>query len=464
MWIFWYDTAVPNVRAIGPEAEHAARRVLKRKSGKTMNDRTPLMERLRTETQDRHRQVEAQPFFKALAAGDLPLESYVGLLSALNIVYAALEQAASAATHPVVVAIWQASMRKLPLLQRDLAYFKPHSLPEMPVATLYALILAEQIRRTATDDPAALLGYLYVFEGSTLGGMVLRSQVERAFKLKDRAGLAYLSSYDKQVAAAWQAFSRRIDAAPLSPSEQDRIVATAERAFAEIKPLVKSLYPIPEQEMAAMVQALNPEAGSHIIANDPREIEAAMRAGESTLRQVPYYEWRYGERGRRFTWSDSSWIVTLTRHSEAVATHQLDWLSRVLASRGMPRWLLEQHLRVLHDELVRAIPDQRHQYALLAHQSERLRDLRQQQIDEPTFQALAAEFDTLVGSELAERLAGTGYLLVAAVADERAGIEQAVTSVEAALTDPQRFPQQWIDAVQEIVAKARGRVNKRTKE
>lgn len=420
-----------------------------------MIDGTPLMDRLRTETQDRHRQVEAQPFFNALAAKDLPLESYVGLLRALETVYATLEAAASAATHPAVAAVWQDSMRKLPLLQRDLAYFTQHRLPEMPVATLYALLLADEIRRAASDDPAALLGYLYVFEGSTLGGIVLRSQVEQAFKLKDRSGLAYLSSYDKQIAAAWREFSRRMSAAPLSTSEQDRIVATAGRTFAGIEQIVQGLYPIPEQEMAAMVQALNPEAGHHVIADDPREIEAALRAGERSWRQVPYYEWRYGERGRRFTWSDSSWIVTLSRHSEAVATHQLDWLSRVLASRGMPRWLLEQHLQVLHDELAIAIPEHRHTYALLAHQAERLRDLRHQQLDEPAFHALAAEFAALVGPDWAERFAGTGYLLVAAVADERAGIKSAVTSVEGALTDPQQFPQPWIDAVHAIIDKAR---------
>lgn len=454
MWIFCYHTAVPNPRAVSPEVGHA-RRVLKRKSGNTMNDRMLLMDRLRMETRQQHREVEAQLFFKGLAAGDLPLESYVGLLSALSVVYAALEHESPAATHPAVVAVWHDSMRRLSLLQRDLAYFKPRNLPEIPVATLYALILAEQIRHTAGDDPVALLGYLYVFEGSTLGGIVLRSQVERTFKLKDRAGLAYLSSYDKQVAASWQEFSRRMNAVQLSPFEHDRIVVTAHRAFTEIQPIIQALYPIPEQELAAMVQGINPEAGSHVIADDPREIEAAMRAGERSWRQMPYYEWRYGERGRRFTWSDSSWIVTLTRHSEAVATHQIDWLSRLLAARGMPRWLLEQHLQGLHDELVRAIPENRHQYALLAHQSERLRELRHQQIDEPTFQALAAEFAAQVGPELAERFAGTGYLLVAAVADERAGIKRAVTSVEEALTDPQQFPQHWIDAVREVIEKAR---------
>src|SRR4051812_28593243 len=58
--------------------------------------------------------------------------------------------------------------------------------------------------------------------------------------------------------------------------------------------------------------ALNPEAGHHAVTTDPRELRAALRAGEQTQRRFGYYEQRYGERGRAFTRSDSAWIVTVT--------------------------------------------------------------------------------------------------------------------------------------------------------
>ncbi len=418
-----------------------------------MDHEASVMDRLRAETHAQHRQVEEQPLFKALAAHDLPLESYVGLLNALATVYAALEQSVTQTTHPAVVAVWHDQMQKLPLLQRDLAFFKRQD--EMPAATLHALLCSDHIRRSADSDPVSLLGYLYVLEGSTLGGIVLRSQVARAFKLKGPEGLAYLSSYDKQVKAQWEQFTRHMNGLRLSEAEQRRVVETARQTFSSIERVVRALYPIPEQAMSELVSALNPEAGSHAIANDPREIEAALQAGARSWQQFPYYEWRYGERGRRFTWSDSSWIVTLTQHSAAVVYHQINWLGRLLAARGMPRWLLEQHLYVLHEELTRAIPEKRHDYAILAQVARRLHEERRAQIDDQAFQALVAAFKAQVGPEWSEQMRGVGAMLVAAVADEKQGIKQAVTSLEAALTDPDRLPQVWINAVQSLIKQAR---------
>jgi hypothetical protein len=40
---------------------------------------------------------------------------------------------------------------------------------------------------------------------------------------------------------------------------------------------------------------------------------------------------------------------------------QIGWL----AARGMPRLLLEEHLRILHEELLAAVPDRASEYAVL---------------------------------------------------------------------------------------------------
>jgi hypothetical protein len=71
------------------------------------------------------------------------------------------------------------------------------------------------------------------------------------------------------------------------------------------------------------------------------------------------------------------------------------------------------------------------------------------------FESLAAEIDARVGGEWTARLPETGRLLLAAVADERAGIEQAVMSVEAWMTAPERFPAEWSAAVRAIIHAAR---------
>jgi hypothetical protein len=48
-----------------------------------------------------------------------------------------------------------------------------------------------------------------------------------------------------------------------------------------------------------------------------------------------------------------------------------------------------------------------------------------------------------------------GGILVAAVADERAGIELAVPTLTAWVSDAGRFPPEWIAAVDETLAAAR---------
>jgi hypothetical protein len=207
------------------------------------------------------------------------------------------------------------------------------------------------------------------------------------------------------------------------------------------------------------VPALNPQAGSHAIPNDLREIRAALQAGERSWQRFPYYEWRYGSRGRRFTRSDSAWIVTLTDHRQALVDQQITWLGGLLASRGMPQWLLELHLETLHQELVDAVPEKREAYAKLLHAAAMLRDMRRAPIRDDVFHALSAEFEALVGPEWSNRLPRTGGLLVAAVADEKAGISNAVTSLEGWMTDPARFPETWIAAVHTTLRKAREYAN-----
>jgi hypothetical protein len=203
------------------------------------------------------------------------------------------------------------------------------------------------------------------------------------------------------------------------------------------------------------VAVLNPAAGAHAIPDDVREIQAALRAGERSWRRFPYYAWRYGEKGAAFTRSDSAWLVTLAHHPQAVVDKQVRWLGTLLSSRGMPQWLLQVHLEGLYEELTAIRPDKQLLYQRLQAAAGMLLELRRQHISDERFESLAAEFDARVGGEWTGRLPETGRLLLAAVADERSGIEQAVITVEAWMTAPERFPTEWIAAVRAIIHAAR---------
>lgn len=202
--------------------------------------------------------------------------------------------------------------------------------------------------------------------------------------------------------------------------------------------------------------SVNPQAGDHLVVGDHRELAAALRAGERTWQRFPYYEQRYGERGKRFTASDSGWIATLPDHAQASVDRQVLWLAGVLAARGMPRWLLEVHLGHLHEELVAAVPERRPDYDKLLVAADVLRRGREAAISVEHCEAIAASFDARVGPELAARLPEAGRLIVAALADELAGVARAVESLESWLTDPERFPPAWAAAVRATIVEARG--------
>ncbi len=151
-------------------------------------------------------------------------------------------------------------------------------------------------------------------------------------------------------------------------------------------------------ERYTSARTINPEAGEHPIAATALEQAAAEAATRLSWRDFPYYAKRYGERGWRFSLSDSGWLQTLFELSFDAAKAQMLWLAGLLAARGMPRYLLERHLEHLHNELVSASPDQAARYAFLNDLSARLRMLRTASIPAATFEKLSNEFEARVGS------------------------------------------------------------------
>lgn len=205
---------------------------------------------------------------------------------------------------------------------------------------------------------------------------------------------------------------------------------------------------------------INPFAGMHPVTASPHEVEAVRRATETALREAPYYTERFGERSRLFGGSDGGWLVTLCGGDTDYVERQVLWLGRVLSSRGVPRWLLQRYLLILHDELAVSVPDAGPRCAALLHAASLLHDLQRRHVAEMDARALADAFELRADAAWSARLPGMGRILVGAVADEAGGITGAVGSVTEWAADPARFPDRWIFAVQATVTEARGRVRR----
>jgi hypothetical protein len=205
----------------------------------------------------------------------------------------------------------------------------------------------------------------------------------------------------------------------------------------------------------ALASTINPYAGSHRISSSPREIEAARRATEISMRAMPYYHERYGERGRLFGDSDGAWLATLCRGGAGYMERQILWLGHVLASRGMPRWLLERHMEVLHAQLMDICPEDAACWALLREGAALLRNRHEARIPAATADRLAENFRDEADPAWVNRIPEMGHILVAAVADEADGIDNAVRSIEPWASDRSRFPEGWRTAVGRTIARAR---------
>ncbi|HYH81493.1 MAG TPA: hypothetical protein VEX86_16940 [Longimicrobium sp.] len=203
---------------------------------------------------------------------------------------------------------------------------------------------------------------------------------------------------------------------------------------------------------------INPFAGTHPVTTDPREVAASVAAGERSWSEFPYYEARFGERGRMFGHSDSAWLALIAEAPQEQVNAEVMWLGSVLSARGMPQYLMERHLEFLHEALCAAVPEKRETYDKLLRASELLRGLRIAQIGEDFCRRVAAEFDERVGPEWNGRFPHMGALLISAAADERMGIGRAVPAIEEWVTDAERFPEHWIDAAREALRVARGGV------
>ncbi|MBF9196191.1 biliverdin-producing heme oxygenase [Microvirga terrestris] len=76
----------------------------------------------------------------------------------------------------------------------------------------------------------AVLGSMYVVEGSTLGGTIIAREVERRLGFTAETGCAYFRSYGRDIAAMWRSFGAVLLEAS-SPKVDDLIVESAQKTF-----------------------------------------------------------------------------------------------------------------------------------------------------------------------------------------------------------------------------------------
>ncbi|WP_339538748.1 biliverdin-producing heme oxygenase [Pseudomonas sp. RA_15y_Pfl2_54] len=81
------------------------------------------------------------------------------------------------------------------------------------------------------DSSAASLGVLYVLEGATLGGQILRREIASRLGLEAQNGAAFLDVYGAATGRRWREFIEYLGSRPMPTAEREAVVLAAQNTF-----------------------------------------------------------------------------------------------------------------------------------------------------------------------------------------------------------------------------------------
>ena len=401
----------------------------------------------RAGTRRLHEAIEKLDFFVSLTDHDLPRQSAVSYLRGMAVIHSTLEtsllRTAGADFGP-----WHEGCRRLDDLLATLGNAEVAELPDIPGAVEASIDLADRILLDS-GEATTLLGYLYVLEGSQLGGQLLRRHFAAALGIESEQVLYYTRDR-KTLKARWSQFRQRLDALDIDEASLAQMLEAARSCFEGISELARSCFPVVSCELRHRVTAINPEAGRHAMPRSEAEVTRALRCAQSAWLRFPYLDARYGERGRRFTRSDSCWLVALYDVEELLVVKSLSWLRKVLSSRGLPTLILETHLEMIDRNIEAEDPGRARQSTGFRTVISRFRAERDAILPPTVRGSLISQYQAQFDQCSGDDVPGAAEILVDAAIDTAIGIEQARDQVFSWMRDRERFTETWVDTVDRL--------------
>lgn len=399
---------------------------------------------LRKSTKDIHKSIESTPFAQAVLKKELTLETYLGYIRALAIIHAALEGCLNNCHDSRIVKIWSSEMQRSSLLNDDNDYFRWKLIPDSLSAVESALEAAAHIRKVAGETPIALAGAIYVLMGSTKGAVIMLPLIKKALSLDLSSGLSYLSIHGGQGPEHWESAARVMNELITNPQEIEVVDNTAKFIFRQLHLSFKALLPLQDGEKKYHATTFNPESGTHPVPQNKQDLVAVLRASDKCLSEYPYFVYRYGKRGRRYTDADGAWLVTLADLKSETLHSQIDWLGGVLSNRGMPRVLMARHLEILVTELLFISAGDDPRIKALASAAENIRNDLERHFPGHIRKFRALNLEKELGRSNDFSCFEALDLISSAVVDETDGVNKSIESLVSWLADANRFSQQWV--------------------
>ena len=188
---------------------------------------------LRTQTAGAHEALESLMFVNDIMNNSLSVENYKKLLTINYIIHQKLEnKLANMLDADLANKLDMNSRLKLSALEKDLQYWNIDSLtlPELN----FDLFVPDQ-------NNAEVLGALYVLEGATLGGNVIKKHILANSNFTDHeGGLNYYGVYGEELGSKWKTFVSILNES-VAEADYERCVNSANETFNNLIQLSKQL-------------------------------------------------------------------------------------------------------------------------------------------------------------------------------------------------------------------------------
>ncbi len=171
-----------------------------------------LRQALRSATQDVHERLHRHKGLAAVQDETITRADYVRLLGRLYGFYTAFEAAAGL------------SPTRSEWLEHDLTALgvSPSQRAGLPVCSGFPDLAT----------PEAVLGALYVVEGSALGGVGLARHLDGVVGERSLDGRRFFSGRQAETGAAWKAYLQRLSAASVASTDRATVIFAANATFA----------------------------------------------------------------------------------------------------------------------------------------------------------------------------------------------------------------------------------------
>jgi heme oxygenase len=189
---------------------------------------------LRAATWSNHKQAEETGYLRSLVSGGVDLSGYADMVAQHYFAYLVLEEAAATMRHdPVAGAFVRDELARVAALERDLAALLGQGWYSAIAPSRATERYCDRMREVCFTWPGGFVAHHYTrYLGDLSGGQFLVRAIERRLGLTVETGTAF---YDfsglGDLDAFKEAYRGRLDTAPWSPEEQERIVAETALAY-----------------------------------------------------------------------------------------------------------------------------------------------------------------------------------------------------------------------------------------